>query len=60
MSKHNFTVTIEAKTATDAEQKIKALTALAGKLSVRELSKLAHIVQHDPVKTAQAKIYLNV
>jgi len=60
MTKHNFTLTIEAKTMEDAEQKIKALTALATKLSAKELVKLAHVVQHDPVKTALAKKYLGV
>jgi hypothetical protein len=60
MTKHNFTVTIEAKTEAEAELKIKSLTTLASKLTVKELGKLAHVVQHDPIKTAQAKIYLNI
>jgi len=60
MSIHNFTLKIEAKTAADAEQKVKSLAVLASKLTIKELTKLAYIVQHDPVKTAQAKLYLNV
>lgn len=60
MTKHNFTLTIEARTAEDAEQKVKALTTLAGKLSPKELVKLAHVVQYDPIKTALAKKYLGV
>lgn len=60
MTTHNFTLSIEAKSATDAEQKVHSLTILAGKLSVKELAKLAHIVRYDPVKTALAKKYLGV
>jgi hypothetical protein len=60
MTKHNFTLTIEAKNATDAEEKVKSLTTLASKLSVKELTKLAHVVQYDAVKTTLAKRYLGL
>lgn len=60
MNKFSFTVTVEAPTASDAENKVKALVVLASKLSTRELSKLAAVVATDPVKTALAKKYLGV
>lgn len=60
MTKHNFTVTIEAKNESDAEEKIRALTVLAALLSVNELAKLAQVVKYDPVKTALAKTYLGL
>jgi hypothetical protein len=60
MNKFSYTMTIMAKEKADAVEKLKALTILAGKLSVKELKKLAHVVENDPVKTAMAKAYLGV
>lgn len=60
MKKYHYTMTIEAKTESDADSKMKALTVLASKLTPRELAKLAHVIQHDPVKTTLAKKYLNL
>ncbi len=60
MDKHKYTVSIPAKTEAEATEKVKALSVLATKLTGKELSKLAHTVQHDPVKTAMAKAYLGV
>lgn len=60
MTKYDFNLTIEAKTSTDAEEKVKALTTLASKLSAKELTKLAHIVQNDPAKTMLAKRYMGL
>jgi hypothetical protein len=37
-----------------------ALITLASKLREKELAKLAHIIKHDPIKTALAKKYLGV
>ena len=53
-------MTIEAATETEADGKMTALTTLAAKLSLKELSKLAHIVTKDPVKTLAAKKYLGM
>lgn len=58
--KFNYTMTIEAKTETEAHAKMQALTVLASRLKERELSKLAHVIKNDPVKTALAKKYLGV
>jgi hypothetical protein len=60
MKKFHYDISIEAKSETDADAKMTALTTLASKLSQAELTKLAHIVKHDPVKTALAKKYLGV
>lgn len=57
---HEYDIAIPAKDAGEASEKIKALTVLASRLNGKELAKLAHIVQHDPVKTAMAKAYLGL
>ncbi len=60
MKKYHFEISIEAKSETEATEKMKALITLASKLSEKELSKLAHVIKHDPIKTALAKKYLGV
>ena len=60
MKKYHYDISIQAKTETEADAKMTALTILACKLSQGELTKLAHVIKHDPVKTALAKKYLNV
>ena len=60
MKKFTYEISIEAKEEKEADAKIAALTVLAAKLSAPELTRLAHIVKHDPVKTALAKKYLGV
>jgi hypothetical protein len=60
MKKYQYQITIETVSEADADQKIKSLTVLASKLTVKELSKLAHVIANDPVKTALAKKYLGV
>jgi hypothetical protein len=60
MKKFHYDISIEAKSESEAEAKMTALTTLASRLSQAELSKLAHIIKHDPIKTALAKKYLGV
>lgn len=60
MPKYTYEMAIEATKESEAETKMKALTVLASKLTAKELEKLAHIVKHDPVKTAMAKSALGV
>ena len=60
MKKYHYDISIEAKDETEADAKMAALTTLASKLKANELSKLAHVIKHDPVKTALAKKYLGV
>jgi hypothetical protein len=60
MKSYSYKITIEEKSEADADTKIEALSTLAKKLSVKELSSLAHIVKTDPVKTTLAKKYLGV
>lgn len=60
MKKYHYDISIEAKTETEADAKMNALITLGSKLSEKELTKLAHVIKHDPVKTALAKKYLGV
>ncbi|HEX7904889.1 MAG TPA: hypothetical protein VF487_13515 [Chitinophagaceae bacterium] len=60
MKTYQYTMSIEGKTETETDAKMKALTILASRLSEKELSKLAHVIKHDPLKTALAKRYLGV
>lgn len=60
MNKHTYTMTIEAKTETEAHAKMQALTVLASRLKEKELTRLAQVIKHDPIKTALAKKYLGV
>lgn len=57
---HEYNMKIEAKTESEATEKMKALTVLASKLSANELSGLAHVVKNDPIKTAIAKKYMGL
>jgi hypothetical protein len=58
--KYQYDLTLEAKSETEAIVKMQSLVTLAAKLTDKELSKLAHVIKHDPVKTALAKKYLGV
>ncbi len=60
MKSYKYQLTLEEKTETEADAKMEALTVLAKKLTVKELSKLAHVIKTDPIKTALAKKYLGV
>jgi hypothetical protein len=60
MNKYHYDISIEAKTEREGDAKMNALTTLASKLSEKELTKLAHVIKHDPVRTALAKKYLGV
>jgi hypothetical protein len=58
MKDYNYNIRIPALLEKEANEKIAALAILASRLSATELTKLAHIVKTDPVKTALAKKYL--
>ena len=60
MKSYSYKFTLEESSEQDADAKIEALSTLAKKLSEKELSKLAHVIKTDPVKTALAKKYLGV
>lgn len=60
MKKYTYEITIEASAEPEAESKMNAIGILLKKLSTTELSKLAHIVKNDPIKTAMAKKALGV
>ncbi len=60
MKKYYYDMLIEAPTETESDNKMKALSVLAAKLSAAELTKLAQVVKNDPIKTAMAKGYLGL
>jgi hypothetical protein len=60
MKKFTYEMNIEAKIEQEANAKMMALTSLSSKLTEKELTKLAHVIKHDPAKTALAKKYLGV
>lgn len=60
MKEYNYNIRIPAIQEKEANEKIAALAVLASHLSAKELTRLAHIVKTDPVKTALAKKYLGV
>ncbi len=60
MAKFKYDFSIDAPSEQDADSKLTSLSILAAKLSTKELEKLAHIVKHDPIKTALAKKALGV
>lgn len=55
MATFNYEINIEANTEAEAESKMKSATVLVKKLKAIELARLAHVVEHDPIKTAIAK-----
>lgn len=60
MKKYNYEIEIQATTEAEADTKMDAIGILLKKLSAKELAKLAHVIQHDPLKTAIAKKALGV
>ena len=60
MQTFQYEISVEARSELEADQKMQALTVLASKLNEKELTKLAQVIQHDPVKTSLAKKYLNL
>lgn len=60
MQKFTYNITLTAASEKEAEAKMRAMTMLASRLSEKELSKLADIIQNDPQKTALAKKALGV
>ena len=55
MQNFEYDINISASTEAEADVKMKALIILAAKLKANELTKLAHIVEKDPVTLAIAK-----
>jgi hypothetical protein len=60
MNAYTYEISIEATSEKDADTKMDALSILASKLKATELTKLADIIQNDPIKTAMAKKALGV
>jgi hypothetical protein len=55
MKKFSYEIHIQAASVQDAGDKLKAASVLMERLSVKEIKKLADVVQNDPAKTALAK-----
>ena len=60
MPKFKYETEVEAPIEDEADSKMESAMILLARLSTKELKKLAHIVQNDPVKTALAKKALGV
>jgi hypothetical protein len=60
MKEYNYNVKVPALLEKEAAEKVAALAILASNLTAKELTKLAHVVKHDPLKLAMAKKYLGV
>jgi hypothetical protein len=60
MPVYEFDAKVEAPTLEEASAKMKAAAILMRKLKTAEIVKLAHVVEHEPVKTAMAKKALGV
>ncbi len=55
MKKYQYDIAISANSEQEADSKMKSLMVLTSKLNTRELERLAHVVENEPVKTAFAK-----
>jgi hypothetical protein len=60
MKEYNYNLKVPALLEKEATEKVAALAILASNLTAKELTKLAYVVQNDPLKTAMAKKYLGV
>jgi hypothetical protein len=60
MKQYQYEIKLSANTKAEAEEKLTAACILLDKLSAIEITKLAHVVTHDPVKTRMAKLALGV
>ena len=60
MTEYKYEIQVQAKTKEQSIEKMKAICVLLDNLNEKELSKLAYIVQHDPIKTKMAKMALGV
>jgi hypothetical protein len=50
-----FEVEVQAATKTEAAEKLQSAIVLMKKFNARELKRLAHVVQNEPIKVAFAK-----
>lgn len=57
---YEYDFEIEAKTESIAKAKMSSIAMIAKKLNARELTKLADILENDPITTALAKLKLGL
>jgi hypothetical protein len=55
MKLFEFEITVKAESEQEAGEKLNAAATLMGKLTTKEIKKLADVVKNDPVKIAIAK-----
>ena len=60
MNEYTYNLTILATSQEESIKKMQAISILLDELKEKELSKLAHVVKHDPIKTKMAKMALGV
>jgi hypothetical protein len=60
MKDYKYEIKLQAETKEEAVNKMTAVCTLLTKLTEKELSKLAYVVEYDPIKTKMAKIALGV
>lgn len=60
MKDYTYNIRIAALLEKEATEKMNALVILAAGLTAKELSALARVVKHEPLKLAMAKKYLGV
>ena len=60
MQSFPYNLKIEAASEVEAEAKMNAITVVMKKLNTRELTKLAHVLQHDKALTLLAKAKLGL
>ena len=60
MNTYTYEIHVEATSKEESVAKMQAICDLLKKLNQKELSKLAHVVMNDPIKTTLAKRALGV
>ena len=59
MASEKYNITITGKDKTECQDKMKAISTIAGNLSKAELERLAFIIKHDPHTMQLARNFLN-
>ena len=60
MKEFTYQISIQAKTQEEAIKIMEAICTISDGLNEKEISKLAHVIKNDPIKTKMAKIALGV
>lgn len=60
MNTYTYDFTVKAQSEAEADSKMKALQVFASKLNAKELTKMAQVLQNDPLKVKIAKSALGL